>query len=206
MTETCRGILFQDSCIQPKRNKKDENLKKFFPILLLGLGLSLIAASVYFILRDAPDQTDLSTVPVQTDFPSPELTLTDLEGVTRSLSDYEGQVILVNLWATWCPPCKEEMPTLQAYHDKYQDRGFSIIAINDGDPPPDVIQFVEEYQLTFPVWLDPTYIATEDAFKTMNLPSSFVIDRSGTVRLYWVGEINSKMLEKHVTPIIKENQ
>jgi peroxiredoxin len=98
------------------------------------------------------------------------------------------------------------MPTLQAYHDKYQDRGFSIIAINDGDPAPDVIQFVEEYQLTFPVWLDPTYIATEDAFKTMNLPSSFVIDRSGTVRLYWVGEINSKMLEKHVTPIIKENQ
>ncbi len=180
-------------------------MKKFVPILLLGLGLSLIAASVYFILRDAPDQTDLSTVPVQTDFPSPELTLTDLGGVTRSLSDYEGQVILVNLWATWCPPCKEEMPTLQAYHDKYQDRGFSIIAINDGDPEPDVIQFVEEYQLTFPVWLDPTYIATEDAFKTMNLPSSFVIDRSGTVRLYWVGEINSKMLEKHVTPIIKEN-
>jgi len=205
MTETCRGILFQVSCIQPKRNKKDENLKKFVPILLLGLGLSLIAASVYFILRDAPDQTDLSTVPVQTDFPSPELTLTDLEGVTRSLSDYQGKVILVNLWATWCPPCKEEMPTLQAYHDKYQDRGFSIIAINDGDPAPDVIQFVEEYQLTFPVWLDPTYIATEDAFKTMNLPSSFVIDRSGTVRLYWVGEINSKMLEKHVTPIIKEN-
>ena len=204
MTETCRGILFQVSCIQPKRNKKDENLKKFVPILLLGLGLSLIAASVYFILRDAPDQTDLSTVPVQTDFPSPELTLTDLEGATRSLSDYEGQVILVNLWATWCPPCKEEMPTLQAYHDKYLDRGFSIIAINDGDPAPDVIQFVEEYQLTFPVWLDPTYIATEDAFKTMNLPSSFVIDRSGIVRLFWVGEISANMLEKHVTPIIKE--
>jgi hypothetical protein len=89
MTETCRGILFQVSCIQPKRNKKDENLKKFVPILLLGLGLSLIATSVYFILRDAPDQTDLSTVPVQTDFPSPELTLTDLEGVIRSLSDYQ---------------------------------------------------------------------------------------------------------------------
>ncbi|MCK7520537.1 MAG: hypothetical protein MZV64_24000 [Ignavibacteriales bacterium] len=69
-----------------------------------------------------------------------------------------------------------------------------------------MIQFVEEYQLTFPVWLDPTYIATEDAFKTMNLPSSFVIDRSGTVRLYWVGEINGKMLEKHATSIIKENQ
>ena len=76
------------------------------------------------------------------------------------------------------------MPTLQAYHDKYADKGFTIIAINDGDPTPDVSQFVKEYQLSFPVWLDPTYIATEQAFKTLNLPSSFVIDRNGTVRLY----------------------
>jgi cytochrome c biogenesis protein CcmG, thiol:disulfide interchange protein DsbE len=180
-------------------------LRKTVPILLLGLGLILIAASAYMVLQDAPPQADLTVVPVQTAFPSPELTLTDLEGITRSLSDYEGQVVLVNLWATWCPPCKAEMPTLQAYHDKYTEKGFTVIAINDGDPTSDVVQFVKEYQLTFPVWLDPTYIATEDAFKTMNLPSSFVIDRSGTVRLYWVGEIDSKMLETHVTPIIKEN-
>lgn len=166
----------------------------------------LIATSGFLVLRDKPAQTDLTVVPVSTNFPAPELTLTNLEDVTRSLADYEGQVVLVNLWATWCPPCKAEMPTLQAYHDKYADLGFTVIAVNDGDPAPDVIQFVKDYQLTFPVWLDPTYIATEDAFKTMNLPSSFVIDRSGTVRLYWVGEINSNMLEKHVTPIIKENE
>ena len=65
---------------------------------------------------------------------------------------------------------------------------------------------MKDYRLTFPVWLDPTYIATEQAFKTLNLPSSFVIDRGGTIRLQWVGEINRKMLEEHVTPIIKENQ
>jgi len=180
--------------------------KQIIPLVLLGLGLILITASGYFILRGVPAQNDLSTVPVQVNFPAPELTLTDLNGTARSLADYRGQVMLVNLWATWCPPCKEEMPTLQDFHNKYINDGFAVIAINDGDPTPDVIQFVKDYKLTFPVWLDPTYIATEDAFKTLNLPSSFVIDRNGVVRLQWVGEINTKMLEKYVTPIIKEKQ
>lgn len=180
-------------------------MKKNVPLFLLGLGLALIAASGYFILRGSPPPADLEVVPVQTTFSSPELTLTDLQGVSRSLAEYRGQVVLVNLWATWCPPCKAEMPTLQAYYNKYAEQGFTIIAINDGDPTEDVVQFVNEYHLTFPIWLDPTYIATEQAFKTMNLPTSFVIDRSGTVRLFWVGKISAKMLEKYVTPIIKES-
>jgi thiol-disulfide isomerase/thioredoxin len=179
-------------------------LRKTIPLLLLVLGLTLIAASGYIILQDLPDQSDLSAVPAEVNYPSPELTLTDIEGFTRSLVDYRRRVVLVNLWATWCPPCKEEMPALQAYHDKYYDEGFTIIAINDGDPTSDVIQFVKDYRLTFPVWLDPTYIATEQAFKTLNLPSSFVIDRGGTIRLSWVGGINSRTLEKYVTPIIRE--
>ena len=179
-------------------------MRKIIPLILLGFGLILIGASIYFIVQDVLAQTDLSVVPAQVNYASPELTLTDLQNVTRSLKGYRGQVILVNLWATWCPPCKAEMPTLQAFHDKYMDEGFTVIAINDGDPTADVVQFVKDYKLTFPVWLDPTYIATEDAFKTLNLPSSFVIDREGTVRLSWVGEINNKMLEKYVTPIIKE--
>jgi cytochrome c biogenesis protein CcmG, thiol:disulfide interchange protein DsbE len=184
----------------------NDKMKKSMPIILLGLGLILIVTSGYYILQDASLQNDLATIPVQTSFPAPELTLTDLDGVTRSLSDYQGQVVLVNLWATWCPPCKEEMPALQAYHDKFKDKGFTVIAINDGDPTPDVEQFVKDYKLSFPIWLDPTYIATEDAFKTLNLPSSFVIDREGVVRWQWVGEINRKMLEQFVTPIIKEQQ
>jgi len=180
-------------------------LRKTLPLFLLGLGLILIVVSGYSILQEIPSaQSDLSVVPAQVNYPSPDLTLTDIRGVTHSLSDYRGQVVLVNLWATWCPPCKAEMPTLQSYHNKYSDKGFAVIAINDGDPTPDVIQFVQEYQLTFSIWLDPTYIATENAFKTLNLPSSFIIDRDGTVRLSWVGEITSKMLEKYVTPIIKE--
>ena len=185
----------------------DKKGRNILPFILLGLGLILIGASGYSILQETSAPPDLSAVPAKANFSAPELTLSDLQGVSRSLTDdYRGQVVLVNLWATWCPPCKEEMPALQAYYDKYHGDGFTIIAVNDGDPTPDVIQFVEEYQLTFPVWLDPTYIATEQAFKSLNLPSSYVIDRAGMVRLMWVGGINQKSLEEYVTPIIKENQ
>ncbi len=179
---------------------------RFVPILLLALGVTLIAAAItlFFRERNASPQAALSAIPVKVNSPAPKLNLTDTTGKPVSLQDYLGQVVLVNLWATWCPPCKEEMPALEAFYRKYKDDGFVIVAINDGDPAADVLQFVDEYELSFPVWLDPTYIATEQAFKTLNLPSSFVIDRNGTIVLSWVGGIDRKTLEKYVPTIIKE--
>lgn len=174
------------------------------PFILVGLGFLLINASAFFLYRNIPPRAELTVVPASVNYPAPELTLANLEGFSHSLTDYRGQVVLVNLWATWCEPCKEEMPALQAFHDKHDEEGFVVIAVNDGDPNVDVSKFVDEFELTFPVWLDPTYIATEDAFKTMNLPSSFVIDRNGIIRLQWVGGVDRKTLEKHVTPIIRE--
>jgi cytochrome c biogenesis protein CcmG, thiol:disulfide interchange protein DsbE len=178
--------------------------RKIFPLLLLGLGAVLIAASAYFILQDIAPQSGFSTIPIKVSFPAPELTLMDIQGISHSLADYRGQVVLVNLWATWCPPCKDEMPALQSFYNEHRDKDFVVIAINDGDPSADVLRFVEDYQLTFPVWLDPTYIATEQAFKTLSLPSSFVIDRTGTIQLQWVGGISRKMLDQHVSPLIME--
>jgi len=180
-------------------------IRNNLPFILLGVGLVLIGTSAFYILRDLPPRAEsISAVPIEVDYPAPELTLTDLQGEPRSLADYRGKVVLVNLWATWCDPCKQEMPALQAFHNKHESEGFTVIAVNDGDPTPDVLQFVQDFDLTFPVWLDPTYIATEVAFKTLGLPSSFVIDRHGVVRLYWIGAINTKNLERGVTPIIRE--
>jgi peroxiredoxin len=79
-----------------------------------------------------------------------------------------------------------------------------MLAINDGDPAAEVATFVQEYDLSFTVLLDPTYQATDHAFKTHNLPSSFVIDREGNIRLRWVGEIDRASLEKYVTPLLLE--
>lgn len=177
---------------------------RLLSISLVASGLLLIVASLFFIKQDSKPAADLAAVPVQVNFVAPAVSLTDINGIPASLADYRGQVVLVNLWATWCPPCKAEMPALETFYRKHKDSGFAIVAINDGDPTPDVIQFVKDYGLTFPVWLDPTYFATEKAFKTLNLPSSFVIDRNGQVVLSWVGGINGKNLEKYVAPIIEE--
>jgi len=178
--------------------------RKGLPLVFLGFGLILIAISTYFILRDASPQADLSAVPVKVNFAAPNLTLTDLQGVSHSLTDYRGQVVLVNLWATWCPPCKDEMPALESFYNKHKEQGFVVLAINDGDPTKDVLQFVKDYKLTFPVWLDPTYIASEQTFKTLNLPTSFVIDRHGVVQFQWLGGISRRMLDKYVPPLITE--
>jgi hypothetical protein len=98
------------------------------------------------------------------------------------------------------------MPVLQSYYNKYIDKGFTMIAVNDGEAASDVNQFVRDYRLTLPVWLDSAHIATDQAFRTINLPSSYVIDRTGTVRLMWVGGINRRMLNQYVTPLIMEDQ
>jgi peroxiredoxin len=187
-------------------SKSLRHRRKMLPLVFFGFGLILIVGSAYFILRDASPQTDFSTIPIKVNYAAPELTLTDIQGITHSLADYRGQIVLVNLWATWCPPCKEEMPALESFYNQHKDQGFTVVAINDGDPTKDVLQFVNDYNLTFPVWLDPTYTATEQAFKSLNLPTSFVIDRNGVVQLQWVGGISRKMLDKYVIPLITEQQ
>jgi len=122
-------------------------------------------------------------------------------GEIESLADYRQNVVLVNNWATWCPPCRAEMPTLQAYYEAHKDQGFTLLAIEAGDPPGQVAQFVQAYGLTFNVWLDADKAALV-AFKNPNLPNSYVIDRAGMVRYAWTGAIRRAMLEKYVTPLL----
>ncbi len=173
-------------------------------MLMIGAGLIVIGIMTFMLLNNSTaSTTDFSVVPAQVDFASPELTLEDLSGKPVSLDDYLGSVVLVNLWATWCPPCRDEMPTLQTFYEKYRSNGFVLVSINQEETRETVVPFVKEFGLTFPVWLDLDYQA-QRVFKTENLPSSYVIDRTGRVRLMWIGGISKKNLEKYVTKIIKE--
>jgi thiol-disulfide isomerase/thioredoxin len=139
---------------------------------------------------------------VAVDYPAPDVRITDLNNVPVALSDYRGQVVLYNAWATWCPPCKEEMPILDAYYQAHKSDGFVVIAIEDGEPVAEVADYVKTHNLTFPVWPDLKWVATT-AFKTDTLPTSFVIDRTGKVVLAWSGSISREVLEKYITPVIK---
>ena len=187
--------------------KKSNQKTTLLPILLAGLGLIALIA-VALILRSNQgvviDPLDAFILPpVEVNQPAPELTLFDLDGKEVSLSDFKGDVVLINNWATWCPPCREEMPEFKIYYDKYKDRGFQIVAIEAGDPEADVRNFVEQEGLDFVILLDPENKSLI-TFQHNTLPNSFVIDRDGNLRLAWLGAINGPTLEKYVTPLIKE--
>lgn len=178
-------------------------------LTIAALGLVALAGATWGLVldtasRNATGATDFSSIPAAVQFDAPELTLNDLNGVPHSLADYRGRIVLVNLWATWCPPCGAEMPNLQRFYEQHRQEGFVVVAVEDGDPNPQVAAFIDRLQLTFPVWVDPSYEATSRAFKTSSLPSSFVIDRAGTVRMMWLGAISAANLEKYLTPLIKE--
>jgi len=195
----------------PTYQPRKKRAKNTWPLFLVGAGLVLIgvvsAAMIgnYRPAESSPSTSsdDYSVTPSEVNFPAPELTLNDLDGNVVALADHLGSTVLVNNWATWCPPCKAEMPTLQRYYTTHATDGFILLAIEAGEPLPEVKEFVDSYQLTFTVLLDANNLALR-AFRNDSLPSSYVIDRAGVVRLAWTGPISLEMLEKYVTPILEE--
>ena len=106
-----------------------------------------------------------------------DFTLQDLQGKPWHLRDLKGKVVLVNFWATWCPPCRKEMPDLQALYDKYKDEGFVVLSISDEEMVK-VSPFIAERKITYPVLLDPGR-KVNDSFVVEGIPKSFVYDREG---------------------------
>jgi peroxiredoxin len=106
-----------------------------------------------------------------------DFTLTDLQGKAWTLKDLRGKVVLLNFWATWCPPCRKEMPDLESLYLKFKDEGFVVLAISDEDSAK-VGPFLSERSITYPVLLDPGRKVNEQ-FQIEGIPKSFVYDRSG---------------------------
>lgn len=191
-----------------KKNRRKNNSNAGLTFIL-GVGLVLIGLATLLVLTGGKDTAtsqpiSRSVTPMEVNYPAPELALQNVNGAAESLIDYRDKVVLVNNWATWCPPCKAEIPTLEAYYKAHTTDGFVIIGVEAGEPQNDVLKFVQDNGMTYPVWIDLNGAAL-DAFNNENLPSSYVIDRTGTVRLAWVGEISSEMLEKYITPLLMEN-
>ena len=188
---------------------KIKSRTKVFGMFLLGIGLILAGVAVALLLipkatssQGSSDQVT-SVVPAKVHFAAPKLALKDVTGKVSSLTDYQGQIILINNWATWCPPCKAEMPALEEFYTRHKDQGFVLIAVEAGEPAEDVDKFVKEYGLTFPVWLDPQNVSIK-VFKNYNLPNSYVIDRNGQVRYTWTGGISLETLEKYISPLLED--
>lgn len=189
-----------------KRAEQRRRNQRRAPVWPFLMGGALLVAALFFIPQKQGNSIAAegsSSIPVEVNYPAPKLSLQNLDGETQSLEELRGKVALVNNWATWCPPCKAELPTLVAFYNDHAGEGFVIIGIEAGEPVSEVAPFVEQYQITYPVWLDPGHLA-ERAFGNSNLPNSYVIDRSGTIRLAWTGQISRAMLDKYVLPLLTE--
>lgn len=121
--------------------------------------------------------------------PPPALELKDLEARPHRLADYRGRVILINFWATWCGPCRDEMPSIQRLKEKLAGRPFAVLAVNLDEPESRVRKFLSQMTVDFTVLLDPERKAAK-AWEARILPASFVIGPDGRIRYSLVGEIN----------------
>jgi thiol-disulfide isomerase/thioredoxin len=128
-----------------------------------------------------------------------ELKWISLEGDTLSLSDFEGKPLLVNFWATWCPPCLAEMPLIQDIADQYQDQ-LVILAINAGEDEAVVRDFVTQQNLELTFLLDPTNSAAK-YFRVYGFPTSLFFDEDGVLQSTHIGELNDALLQKYLLKI-----
>ena len=157
------------------------------------LGIALLLA-----LAGAAAAADLK---LWTGGPPPALVLKDLEGRQHQLADYRGKVVLINFWATWCAPCRDEMPSIQELKNKLAGRPFVVLAVNLDEPESRIRSFLTKMKLDFPILLDPDKKVAR-GWNARILPSSFIVGADGKVRYSLVGEIN--WANEHVVARISE--
>ncbi len=167
------------------------NAKPFWPICkpmhvkkLLAGGLLLALGN----LSQADPFTDLGVDTPKARLPAPAFNLSTLEGDKKQLSDYRGKVVLLNFWATWCLPCRDEMPGMQTLYKKYKDRGLMIAAVSaDQNNFDNVKSFVNQLSLDFPVLMDPKG-DVRNRYEVIGLPMSYLIGRDGKISGRVLGE------------------
>jgi peroxiredoxin len=159
------------------------NSRRWFPVA--GTGLAAAGVVMAFALANRGGIS-----PVVPGRAAPGFTAFDLAGERTSLKDFKGKVLLINVWATWCPPCQEEMPSMQRLYEAVAHEDFEILAVSvdapfgerdaAGQRGGDLQAFAERLGITFPILHDPTG-RIQQTYQTTGLPESFVVDRSGII-------------------------
>ena len=186
-------------------------LQQYHPfVLVLGLSAIAVAATLLFNLGKSLSGLDEQNSTPQHEASAgitnawelPPFSLQDTEGATRTLSDWKGKVILLNFWATWCPPCKYEIPDFMEYQAKYGDAGFQIIGIGIDDPER-IKAYYDEMGMNYPVLIntDPE-LMSQWGNQAQVLPYSVVIDRQGEIRYIHRGQLDHPVFEQKIKPLI----
>jgi cytochrome c biogenesis protein CcmG, thiol:disulfide interchange protein DsbE len=150
----------------------------------LAIGVT-VAAIVAVIAFGATKYLRRELFPIELGSEAPDFTAVTVDSAPRlrSLSDYRGQVVMVNVWATWCLPCRVEMPSIEALHEAYADKGFKVLAVSVDDPGhgETIRAFVRQYKLTFEILHDPEKKIVEQ-YDILGYPETFIIGRDGVIR------------------------
>lgn len=165
-----------------------------------GVVLLLTALWAFYVLL-VPNESKAAGTGVANGQPAPEFELKDLSGKTHKLSDYKGKAVMLNFWASWCPPCRAEMPALEAAYKEYESKGFVILAINLGESDVAIQSFKEKLGLTFPIVIDQDDAVTR-AYDIVPLPTSYFVDKNGIVQGRWQGEISKDQLRAMIQKIL----
>jgi cytochrome c biogenesis protein CcmG/thiol:disulfide interchange protein DsbE len=173
----------------------------------------LVAGSLFIAATRVQPSSDAHSSAAQTDaladpaplpdHPAPDLALSQLDGTLRTLRDLRGQVVLINIWATWCPPCRAEMPAIQQAYAEYRERGFVVLAVNQREDAAAITPFLEQQGLTFPILIDRDGQASA-TYQASALPSSFFVDRRGVIRAVYRGPIPSRVINGIVEQLLEE--
>ena len=136
---------------------------------------------------------------------APEFILEDLNGNQISLSDYEGKVIFLNFWATWCPPCRNEIPGFVEAYEKYKDKGMEIIGISlDRISRESLLQFVEKYKMDYPIAFGTQKLLL-DYDPGQYIPTTFIIDKNGKIKHKHVGFLDRATLKDYFLALVEED-
>jgi cytochrome c biogenesis protein CcmG, thiol:disulfide interchange protein DsbE len=129
---------------------------------------------------------------------APDFQLPDLEGNQIALSDHRGEVVLINFWATWCPPCRVEMPDMEAVYREHRDDGFEILGVDQREPKELVEEFVTERGFSWIFLLDEDFDVSRE-YSATSIPRSILVDRDGTVAHVWTGTLTRSQLEQQLS-------
>ncbi|MDZ7658779.1 TlpA disulfide reductase family protein [Fodinibius sp.] len=150
------------------------------------------------------DPSSAILYPAQREAKAKDFEVTTLNGETFTLSDYEGQVVLLNIWATWCAPCREETPDLQELYEKYKDNGFMILGVSIDEQGESVVRpFIEKYEVSYPIVIDDGTIMDKYG-PTMGIPTTYIINKKGNLQYFAVGALTNKELEPRIKNLLSE--
>ena len=168
------------------------------------IGLSaILVAGIFAFSPTVQNQIGGVQSPHERSRPIPDFTTKTLDGTAWSLNDYRGKVVLLNFWATWCPPCRIETPALVALHNRFAPQGFLVAGMAmDEDPLSDVPEFVRKFAIPYPILVQPQ--DTSQIKHIEVLPTSILIDRSGRIARIYQGLVTERGLTDDIEALLAE--